>query len=25
MKNSPHFDTWVTECVGELENFTSNK
>jgi len=25
MKNSPNFDTWVTECVGELENFTSNK
>ena len=25
MKNSPHFDTWVTESVGELENFTSNK
>ncbi len=25
MKNSPHFDTWLTECVGELENFTSNK
>ena len=25
MKNSPNFDTWVTECVGELENFTSNE
>ena len=25
MKNSPNFDTWVTECVGELENFTSDK
>jgi hypothetical protein len=25
MKNSPDFDTWVTESVGELENFTDNK
>ena len=25
MKNSPDFDTWVTESVGELENFTNNK
>mgnify|MGYP003661752744 FL=1 len=25
MKNSPDFDTWVTETVGDLENFTSNK
>ncbi len=25
MKNSPDFDTWVTESVGELENFTKNK
>lgn len=25
MKNSPDFDTWVTEATGELENFTQNK
>ena len=25
MKNSPDFDTWVTETVGDLENFTKNK
>ena len=25
MKNSPDFDTWVTESVGDLENFTKNK
>ena len=25
LKNSANFDTWVTECVGELENFTSDK
>ena len=25
MKNSTVFDTWVTETVGDLENFTSNK
>jgi hypothetical protein len=25
MKNSSSFDTWVTEVVGDLENFTSNK
>ena len=25
MKNSPDFDTWVTESVGELENFTESK
>ena len=25
MKNSNVFDTWVTETVGELENFTGNK
>lgn len=25
MKNSPDFDTWVTESVGELENFTNSK
>lgn len=25
MKNSTTFDTWVTETVGELENFTGNK
>jgi len=25
MKNSSTFDTWVTETVGELENFTGNK
>ena len=25
MKNSSDFDTWVTESVGELENFTNNK
>ena len=25
MKNSSNFDTWVTEVVGDLENFTSNK
>lgn len=25
MKNSGDFDTWVTEVVGDLENFTGNK
>lgn len=25
MKNANEFDTWVTETVGDLENFTSNK
>tara|TARA_R100001443_G_scaffold103510_1_gene111909 strand:+ start:31 stop:465 length:435 start_codon:yes stop_codon:yes gene_type:complete len=25
MKNSSDFDTWVTESVGELENFTESK
>ena len=25
MKNSSTFDSWVTETVGDLENFTSNK
>ena len=25
MKNSTDFDTWVSETVGELENFTGNK
>ena len=25
MKNSGTFDTWVTETVGDLENFTGNK
>tara|TARA_R100001015_G_C4538049_1_gene102751 strand:+ start:47 stop:481 length:435 start_codon:yes stop_codon:yes gene_type:complete len=25
MKNSSDFDTWVTESVGELENFTDSK
>ena len=25
MKNSPDFDTWVTEATGELENFTQSK
>ena len=25
MKNSGDFDTWVTEQVGELENFTQSK
>jgi len=25
MKNSGDFDTWVTETVSDLENFTSNK
>ena len=25
MKNSSVFDTWVTETVGELENFTGSK
>lgn len=25
MKNSSVFDSWVTETVGDLENFTSNK
>ena len=25
MKNENDFDTWVTESVGDLENFTSNK
>ena len=25
MKNSADFDTWITETVGELENFTDSK
>ena len=25
MKNSSDFDTWVTESVGDLENFTNSK
>ena len=25
MKNANDFDTWVTETVGDLENFTKNK
>tara|TARA_B100001059_G_C17641786_1_gene479809 strand:- start:412 stop:801 length:390 start_codon:yes stop_codon:yes gene_type:complete len=25
MKNSSTFDSWVTDTVGDLENFTSNK
>ena len=25
MKNSSNFDTWVTETVSDLENFTGNK
>ena len=25
MKNSGSFDTWVTETLGDLENFTKNK
>jgi len=25
MKNSGDFDTWVTEVVGDLENFTQDK
>ena len=25
MKNATDFDTWVTEMVGDLENFTQNK
>jgi hypothetical protein len=25
MKNSSDFDTWVTDSVGDLENFTKNK
>jgi|TARA_R110000764_G_scaffold151808_1_gene239619 hypothetical protein len=25
MKNSSDFDTWVTDTVGDLENFTGNK
>lgn len=25
MKNANNFDTWVTETVGDLENFISNK
>ena len=25
MKNSATFDTWVTDTVGDLENFTGNK
>jgi len=25
MKNSSDFDSWVTETVGDLENFTANK
>ena len=25
MKNSGSFDTWVTDTLGDLENFTKNK
>ena len=25
MRNSQDFDTWVTEMVGDLENFTQSK
>lgn len=25
MKNANDFDTWVTDTIGDLENFTSNK
>ena len=25
MRNSADFDQWVTETVGDLENFTKNK
>ena len=25
MKNATDFDSWLTETVGDLENFTSNK
>jgi len=25
MKNAGDFDTWVTETVGDLENFTQSK
>ena len=25
MKNSPDFDTWITEVTGDLENFTESK
>jgi len=25
MKNATDFDTWVTETIGDLENFTGNK
>ena len=25
MKNSTDFDSWVTEMVGDLENFTQSK
>ena len=25
MKNSGDFDSWVTEMVGDLENFTKSK
>jgi hypothetical protein len=25
MKNAPDFDTWVTETVSDLENFTDSK
>lgn len=25
MKNAPDFDTWITETVSDLENFTSSK
>jgi hypothetical protein len=25
MRNSGDFDTWVTETVSDLENFTGNK
>ena len=25
MKNATDFDTWVTEVVGDLENFIGNK
>ena len=25
MKNAPDFDTWITEAVGDLENFSQSK
>jgi hypothetical protein len=25
MKNSGSFDTWVTDTIGDLENFTGSK